>query len=272
MVDKVLFLVAGTELTQGGTVFDAILWSFVAMVTAAISAYLGAIVQPSKRVTAMILAFSSGLLISLLCFDLMKVALDTGGIIAALAGFFLGLLIYVLFNRLIRLRGIKRRCSASCGGVGDLTSDQQQEKKTAIALLFGATIDGVPESISIGISLLDNPLVSLSVVLAVAVANIPEGLASGAGLARSGFGLRQITLTWSAVVLLCVLSAGLAHSLMEAAPNSIKAIFTALAGGGVLAMTLQTVIPEAYEETQDSVSLLGGIGFALSFCVVALFH
>ena len=37
-------------------------------------------------------------------------------------------------------------------------------------------------------------------------------------------------------------------------------------------MTLQTVVPEAYEETQDAVSLLGGVGFAVSFCVVALFH
>ena len=119
---------------------------------------------------------------------------------------------------------------------------------------------------------MDNPLVSLSVVTAVAVANIPEGMTSGAGLARSGIGIRQIILTWSAVVLVCVVSAGLAHSLLASAPNSIKAMFTAFAGGGVLAMTLQTVIPEAFEETQDAVSLLGGIGFALSFCVVALFH
>tara|TARA_E500000178_G_C16940517_1_gene716148 strand:+ start:80 stop:898 length:819 start_codon:yes stop_codon:yes gene_type:complete len=272
MVDHPLFLVAATELTQGGTVFDAVLWSFVAMVSAAVSAWIGAVVQPPKRITAMILAFSCGLLISLLCFDLMKVALDTGGIVAALTGFFIGLFVYVYLNRLVCLRGVGRRCSSSCGGIGGLTPDQQQEKAAAIALLFGATIDGIPESMSIGISLLDNPLVSFSVVSAVAVANIPEGLASGAGLARSGYSLRQIMLTWSGVVLLCVLSAGLAHSLMETAPNSIKAIFTALAGGGVLAMTLQTVIPEAYAETQDSVSILGGIGFALSFCVVALFH
>ena len=275
MLVEPLFLQAGySELIQGGSgsAVDAMFWSFVAMVSAVISAYFGAIVQPSRRVTAMILAFSCGLLISLLCFDLMKVALDTGGIIPALSGFSLGLLSYVLLNRMVAARGVARRCSAACGGIGALTSSQQKEKATAIALLFGAAIDGIPESISIGISLLDNPLVSFSVVTAVAVANIPEGMTSGAGLARSGIGIRQIILTWSAVVLVCVVSAGLAHSLLASAPNSIKAMFTAFAGGGVLAMTLQTVIPEAYEETQDAVSLLGGIGFALAFCVVALFH
>ncbi len=47
---------------------------------------------------------------------------------------------------------------------------------------------------------------------------------------------------------------------------------TAFAGGGVLAMTLQTVIPEAYEETHDLVSVLGGLGFALAFCIVVLLH
>ena len=272
MFDNILFLIRDPALTQGGTVFDAMLWSFVAMVSALISSYIGATIQPPKHIIAMILAFSCGLLISLLCFDLMKVALETGGIIAALTGFFLGLSLYVVLNRVVRSRGVVRRCSSSCGGLGGLTPEQQKEKATAIALRCGAAIDGIPESISIGIALLENPLISISVVTAVAVANIPEGLASGAGLSRSGYSLRQILSTWSVVVLLCVVSAALAHTLMADAPRAIKATFTALAGGGVLAMTLQTVIPEAYEETQDAVSLLGGVGFAVSFCVVALFH
>ena len=116
-----------------------------------------------------------------------------------------------------------------------------------MALVFGAALDGIPESISIGIALLDNPLVSISVVVAVAVANIPEGLASGAGLRRSGLPLREIFNIWLVVVLLCVVASGLAHSMMDSAPAALKATVTAFAGGGVLAMTLQTVIPEAYE-------------------------
>ena len=83
---------------------------------------------------------------------------------------------------------------------------------------------------------------------------------------------KRIFTIWSIVVLLCVVAAGLAHSLMATAPAVLKAMVTAFAGGGVLAMTLQTVIPEAYEETHDSVSLLGGLGFALAFCIVVLFH
>ena len=153
-----------------------------------------------------------------------------------------------------------------------IDAELQEEKATAMALVFGAALDGIPESMSIGISLLENPLVSVSVVFAVAVANLPEGLASGAGLRRSGLPIRRILSIWALVVLVCVLAAGVAHSLLASAPDLLKAMLTAFAGGGVLAMTLQTVIPEAYEETHEYVSVLGGLGFALAFIIVVMLH
>merc|ERR1711934_738038 len=251
MVDQLLlFLVRDPSLTQGGTTFDAMVWAFFAMVSALSAAGFGAGSRPSKKFSAVFLAFSCGLLISLLCFDLMQVALETGGILAATSGFLLGLMTYVLINRWLAQRGMKRRCSAKCGGLGGvkaLNAAQLEEKETAMALVLGAALDGIPESMSIGISLLENPLVSTSVVFAVAVANLPEGLASGAGLRRSGLHVSRILVIWSCVVAVCVIAAGLAHSLMESAPPMVKAMTTAFAGGGVLAMTLQTVIPEAYE-------------------------
>ena len=140
-----------------------------------------------------------------------------------------------------------------------------------MALVIGAALDGIPESMSIGISFLKNPLVSASVILAVAVANIPEGLASGAGLKRSGVSRLRILSVWLGVVIVCVLSSGLAFVAMKDAPNAIKGFITAFAGGGVMAMTFQAVIPEAYEEIQDWLSVIGGIGFAVAFLVSHLF-
>ena len=111
MVDQLLlFLVRDPSLTQGGTTFDAMAWSFVAMVSALISAGFGAFYQPSRKISAVFLAFSCGLLISLLCFDLMQVSLEMGGIVAAVSGFFMGLMTYVLINRWLSQRGLKRRC------------------------------------------------------------------------------------------------------------------------------------------------------------------
>jgi len=91
MVDQLrLFLVRDPALTQGGQTVDAMVWSFVTMASALIAAGFVATYQPLKKFTAVLLAFSCGFLISLLCFDLMQVALETEGIFAALSGFFSG--------------------------------------------------------------------------------------------------------------------------------------------------------------------------------------
>ena len=262
------------ELTSGagGTVIDAILWSFVAMVPVLISAWLGMTLMPSRRISAFFLALSAGMLIALLSYDLVEEAFRIAGIWSALGGFLAGLLGYIVTNRLIEGIGVRRRCSPKCGGIGHLTQEQQKDLNTSMALVIGAAIDGIPESMSIGISFLENPLVSASVILAVAVANIPEGLASGAGLKRSGVRKSGILSIWISVVVVCVLSAAIAFIAMKDAPNTVKGLITSFAGGGVMAMTLQAVIPEAYEEIKDWLSVIGGSGFAIAFLVSHLFQ
>ncbi len=74
------------------------------------------------------------------------------------------------------------------------------------------------------------------------------------------------------MVIVCVVSAVVAFMAMKDAPNTIKGLITAFAGGGVMAMTLQAVIPEAYEEIKDWLSVLGGRGFAIAFLVSHVFH
>ena len=266
-----LVAVASSRGYSSGTVIDAALWSFVAMVPVLMSAWIGLRFMPAKRIVSRLLALSAGLLIALLSYDLVEVAFQIGGISASLAGFGLGIFVYIFANRIIADGGIGRRHSHACGGLGGLTEEQISERNAATALVIGATLDGIPESMSIGISFLDNALVSASVILAVAVANIPEGLASGAGLKRSGLKPFKILTIWSLVVFACVLAAVAAHSLMGGLSSFAKAAMTAFAGGGVLAMTLNNIIPEAYEDVHDQISILGGIGFAIAFIVSHLF-
>ena len=267
----VLASISAQEGVASGTIFDAALWSFVAMVPVLLSAWVGLKFSPGKRITSLLLALSSGLLIALLSYDLVEVAFRIGGIAPSLGGFAMGIIVYIVANRIIANGGIGRRNSRDCGGLGDLSEDQLADRNASIALVVGAVLDGIPESMSIGITFLDNALVSASVVLAVAVANIPEGLASGVGLKRSGFGAKKILLIWSAVVLGCVAASITAYIAMKDVSASAKAALTAFAGGGVLAMTFNTIVPEAYEETHDSISILGGVGFATAFVVSHIF-
>ena len=78
---------------MSGTVFDAALWSFVAMVPVLLSAWVGLKFSPGKRITALLLALSSGLLIALLSYDLVEVAFLLGGIAPSLGGFAMGIIV-----------------------------------------------------------------------------------------------------------------------------------------------------------------------------------
>ena len=104
-------------------------------------------------------------------------------------------------------------------------------------------LDGIPESMTIGMSFLKNPLVSTSIIIAVAIANIPEGMASVAVLHRSGFSRLKILLIWVVVVVICVLSSIFAYLLLEETPDNLKGVIVGFSGGAVLAMTFQAVVP-----------------------------
>lgn len=254
---------SNTESSQA-TPLHALGYAFLATVSLLISAWIGSFTKPSKRITAVLLAFSAGLLISLLSYDLLEVAYETAGLPAAMIGFFIGLLLFVLVNRLVENGGVFRRRSAEHGGLHQHSASNPAQA-TSMALVIGALIDGIPEAASIGISLLENSLVSMSVIVSVAITNIPEGLASGAGLKRAGLPLHRIMLMWGGVVLICSLTSLFSFIFLKETSDFLQAILIALAGGGVLAMTLQTVVPEAFEVTHDMVSLLGGAGFAVAF-------
>ena len=269
-LDIPCFAAVGMILSSSqGTPLEAFGWAFIATASLLVSAWIGSFTHPSKRITAVMLAFSAGLLISLLAYDLLEVAYETAGLPVALIGFFLGLGLFVLFNRLLQNKGIQRRCSVVHGGLHQ-TSTESSEQVAGMALVIGALIDGIAEAASIGISLLENKIVSFSVIVSVAITNIPEGLASGAGLQRSGWRLKTILMMWGGVVLICSFTSLLSFVFLKDTGPVLQGVLISLAGGGVLAMTLQTVVPEAFEETHDMVSLLGGSGFALAFVMSRL--
>lgn len=248
-----------------GTLPEATWWAFVAMAPAMLAAWYGLSYKPGKKLIAMFLAFSAGLLISTLSFDLVEEAAEASGVTIAMVGFLIGVASYLGINTLVEHLGIIRRTSTECGGLGKLTPQQREQRNVSLALVVGALLDGIPESIGIGMSFLENSLVPAAFVAAAALANIPEGLASGAGLKKSQMKTSTILGIWAVVVIACVSSAAIAMATMHNAGHQWKSGIMAFAGGGVLAMTLEAVVPEAYSETHHWVSILGAAGFTIAF-------
>jgi ZIP family zinc transporter len=135
------------------------------------------------------------------------------------------------------------------------------------AIAVGALLDGVPESVVLGMSLLGGGGVGVSVLAAIAISNLPEGLSSAAGMKESGRSARYVFGVWSTIALACGIAGLTGAALLDDASAESVAVITAVAAGSILAMVADTMIPEAFERAQAYSGLIAALGFAAAFAI-----
>ena len=238
------------------------LWGLCAGGALVIGAAIGYWVRLSSRMIASVMAFGAGVLISALSFELMAKAYKQGGIHATAFGFAAGAVVYSAANWLLGRYGAKHRKRS-----GDKQSSGDEAKGTGAAIAVGALLDGIPESIAIGLSMLAGNGVSAVTVAAIFISNIPEGLSSSAGMKRSGRSVGFIFSIWLVIAFASGLAALAGYSIFDNLSLEVRAVTTAIAAGGILAMIADTMIPEAFEGTHDLVGLITAAGFLCSFAL-----
>lgn len=216
-----------------------------------------------QRVVAGIMAVGAGVLISTLAFELVQEANEDGGLVPTVVGFAAGAIIYVVADAIVsRPRpeaatpppspNVAARRAAATGGSG-----------TVIAI--GSLIDGIPEAIVLGLSAVGVASLSIPIVAAVAISNIPEGLGSTAALKRSGASAARVFGLWGAIATVSVIAACVGYLAFQSAPPELTALVTTLAAGALLAMVCNTMIPEAFEEQHVLTGLWATLGFLAAF-------
>ena len=237
-------------------------WGFVGGAALIVGAGIGYRAKIGQRWIASIMAFGSGVLISALSFDLMEEAFQRGGFWATAAGFVGGALVFTVANQILAHFGARHR-KRSGNVVRQVTEKTKPGSGNAIAL--GALLDGIPESIVIGLSLLHGGAVSVVTVAAVFLSNVPEGLSSASGMRDAGRSARYIFGVWTAITLVSALSATLGYVAFQGAAPGVVAATTATAAGAILAMLVDTMIPEAFAETHEYAGLITVLGFLTAF-------
>jgi ZIP family zinc transporter len=234
---------------------EALFWGFVGGAALLLGAAAGLRVAVSKRAIGLVMGFGAGVLISALAFELTQDAFEVGGTDAVAIGLAGGALTFFLGDRVIDARGGKHRKRSS----------GQQADGNPQAIVLGAVLDGIPESVAIGVSLLGGKGVGIAVVAAVFLSNVPESLSAATGLRSAGHSDRWIMGLWLGVAIVSSLAAGLGYALLGDASENVIAIIQAFAGGAILTMLADTMMPEAFEEGGDLVGLVTVLGFALAF-------
>jgi zinc transporter, ZIP family len=167
-------------------------WGLLAGSSLVVGAFVALLLPIQPRVLGLVMAFGSGVLISAVAFDLVEEAFDTSNGSGGVAvGLFAGCGVFFAGDTLIdRMGGADRKKAAPAEG----------SSGSALAIVLGTVLDGIPESMVIGLTIVQGGSVGAAYVAAVFVSNLPEAVAATTGLVSGGWRRGRIVRLWLLVM------------------------------------------------------------------------
>jgi ZIP family zinc transporter len=238
---------------------EAGLWGFVGASSLLVGAAIAFLVPVSHRVQGLVLAFGAGVLFGAVAYELVEDAVEasvTGYDVGF--GFAAGSLVF--FGGSVVLERMQTRGDRRPGRL----ASRRDARSAGLAIVLGAVLDGIPESVVLGLSLLGGTGVTVPVLVAVFLSNVPEALGATEDLEAGGMSRPRILGLWALVVAASALASALGFVLLGGAPLSLLVAIQAFAAGAILTMLAESMIPEAYEKGGRLVGLATALGFALA--------
>lgn len=214
-----------------------------------------------SRLLGIVMAFGAGTLISAVAYELVYEAVRLAKATGYPAfGFFSGALVFFLSDLIIARLGIKNRKAIKGAHTAGLV----------VPMLLGVILDGVPESIVIGLGISEGGKVSLSMLAAVFISNLPEAIAGTTGMKAGGWKTAHILFLWLAIAVFCAFSTMAGATLFTTTPATWLAFIQAFAAGAILMMLANSMIPEAYEHGGKLAGIFTVLGFFTALTIVIL--
>jgi ZIP family zinc transporter len=240
---------------------NAFLWGLLATSSLVIGGMIASNFVLSKRFIGVIMGFGAGTLIAAVSYELIyeavKLARGTG---FPAFGFFTGAFTFYFADKLIGQFGTRYSISDS----------SSSHAKLLVPMVLAIVLDGVPESIIIGLGLFKGGTVSMTMLVAVFISNLPEAIAGSSGMKAAGWSRKKISGLWLLIALVCSLAAVAGFSLFGNASDQWLSFIQAFAGGAILMMLANSMIPEAYEHGGKLAGVFTVLGFFVSVVMVIL--
>jgi zinc transporter, ZIP family len=235
-------------------VIVALSWGALAASSLVIGALLGLARPWPDRLIGIVLAFGAGALVSAVSFDLAQegVRIGDSGVVAL--GLGLGALIFFALNRLVLRRNRHR-------------DGQAAEAHSGTALALGALLDGIPEQLVLGIGIASGNGVSVGLLAAIFVSNLPEAIGSSSEMLAAGSSRVTIRRLWLFIALVGTVATGIGFALADNVSGNVTAFVDGFAAGALLVMLIDAMIPEAARMAGDVAGLATVLGFTVAIAL-----
>lgn len=246
-------------------VWSALAWGGVSSIGLLVGALAGSFSRWPHRAIAMAMSVGAGLLLAGVSLKVAADAIRLAGPMAAALALLLGAAVYSSTNALLARYGAAQR--KRCGECVRQPAESQRPGSGA-AIALGNALDALPEAMVLGIALTDRGI-PLALVFAFSVGNLPEAWSSAAGMRLAGRSYAYIFRLWIGIAIGAAVAIAAGYvwfgSLGEAWPPRLQAF----GAGALLAMTAETMIPEAFHDSPRFSGLLAAVGFGLLLLVDA---
>lgn len=224
-------------------------WGLLAASSLVLGGLIALRVRIKDFVLGLITAFGVGVLISAVSYDLVEEAFKTShGFDSVGLGFAAGAVVFF---------------------AGDYMLDKKGGE-SGLGVVLGTILDGIPESMVIGLTLVGGGSIGVAVLAAVFLSNLPESLSASADLKDGGWKGPRIVGLWVAVAVASGLACLFGFGVFDTASNGTVAFVDAFAGGAILVMLADTMMPDAFTKAKDWAGLATALGFALAFVLTTL--
>ena len=217
---------------------------------------LGLLRRWPERAIGVVLAFGAGALISAVSFDLAAEGVELGGGDSVALGLALGALTYFLADRVVE--HFDQSSYAGSSAASPSTADG------GAGLALGAFLDGIPEQMVLGIGLVAGDGVSIGLLAAIFVSNLPEAVGSATEMRAAGRSRATILRLWVIVAVVCTIATVVGYLIADGASGDLQATINGFAAGALLVMLIDSMIPDAARQAGKIAGLVTVLGFAVA--------
>ena len=172
---------------------DAVYYSFLAGLATAVGALIfGLIGHPGRRMLSGSLGFAGGVMLAISVFDLMPEALDLGTMFSVVVGFLLGVGVLFALDQLVPHAHAGADDQPKPERADNVPTFNSRALQTGYLIFLGIAIHNLPEGLAIGAGLEASPELGLYIAVAIGLHNIPEGIAVAGPLRAGGLSLGKI--------------------------------------------------------------------------------